>query len=97
MSKIRESARGQECCIRIPGVCNGDVDTTVLAHLPAMAMGGKGLDIHAAFSCDACHSLVDRRVPNKTEFSGDLIKIWFLEGMIDTQKILVEKGLLTFK
>ncbi len=32
--KVRDSARGQDCTVRIPGTCNFDPATTVLAHLP---------------------------------------------------------------
>ena len=31
--KIRNSARGQDCTLRIPGVCNFNPETTVLAHV----------------------------------------------------------------
>ena len=38
--KLRDSARGQDCTLRLPGICNFDSATTVLAHLPC---GQKGM------------------------------------------------------
>ena len=35
--KIRNSARGQDCALRIPGVCNFNPETTVLAHVGVIA------------------------------------------------------------
>lgn len=33
MSKLRESARGQDCLVRLPGVCNRNPETVVLAQV----------------------------------------------------------------
>lgn len=33
MSKITQSAKGESCTVRIVGYCNGNNETTVLAHL----------------------------------------------------------------
>lgn len=32
MANLRKEARGRECQIRIPGVCNGNPETVVLTH-----------------------------------------------------------------
>jgi hypothetical protein len=94
MSAITKSARGEDCMIRTP-VCSFDNDTTVLCHLPAMKMGGKGPDFQGAYGCSACHDLVDGRT--KTElYDFATIRVWFYQGVIRTQNILVEKGLLNF-
>lgn len=64
MSKLRKAARGQPCLVRIPGVCNGDPETTVLAHwrAPGLAgMGQKPHDLIGAWACSACHDEVDGR------------------------------------
>ncbi|HHK5888093.1 TPA: nuclease domain-containing protein [Serratia marcescens] len=41
---LRDSARGQCCTLQIPGICNGNAETTVLCHLPSPThgMGYKG-------------------------------------------------------
>jgi hypothetical protein len=90
--KIRNSARGQNCQVRIPGVCNHNSETVILAHVGGGAgMGQKCDDIHATYACSACHDVIDRRIPN-----GDprLIKLRALEGMVRTQKLLLEQGLI---
>lgn len=33
MADLRKAARGRECQVRIPGVCNGNPETSVLAHI----------------------------------------------------------------
>ena len=55
MSKLRESAKGQPCMVRIPGVCNGNPETTVLAHLNGGGMGMKNPDFFASFSLSLIH------------------------------------------
>ncbi|KJV08031.1 hypothetical protein VZ94_00995 [Methylocucumis oryzae] len=47
--------------IRIPGVCNRNNETTVLAHLNGGGVGAKKHDLFAAFACSACHDEIDRR------------------------------------
>lgn len=87
--KIRNSARGMQCQVRIEGVCNHNSDTVVLAHVGGGAgMGQKCDDIHAAYTCSACHDVIDGRVPN-----GDprIVKLRALEGMVRTQKLLLEQ------
>lgn len=33
MANLCKAARGRECQVRIPGVCNGKSETSVLAHI----------------------------------------------------------------
>ena len=93
MSKYTKSAKGQECQIRIPSVCNFNPETTVLAHLNGGGMGMKSLDIHGAYACSDCHDYVDHRNRARVFPDWDL-KIWHMEGVIRTQKIMVEAGIL---
>jgi hypothetical protein len=90
--KIRNSARGQQCQVRIPGVCNGNSETVVLAHVgKGSGMGQKCDDIHATYACSACHDVID----NRTQ-AGDprINRLYAYEGMIRTQSILLEQGLI---
>ena len=91
-SKIRKSAKGQECQIRIPGFCNFDPDTTVLCHLGGAGWSLKANDIHAAYGCYECHLIVDGQ--HTTYHTKEQIKVWFFEAMVRTQLILLEKGLV---
>ncbi len=90
--KYTKSARGQQCQIRLPGSCNHNPETVVLAHLSGAGMGAKHLNIHAAYICSGCHDAVDGRT--KTEWTQDQLKRWHLEGVIRTQIIMVKEGVL---
>lgn len=90
--KIRDSARGELCLVRVPGVCNGNPDTTVLAHLNGGGMAAKHHDIHAAYACSDCHFWLDSGyVYGSDRETRDL---YHLQGVVRTQLRLMEKGLL---
>jgi hypothetical protein len=93
MSKLRKSAQGQECQIRIPGVCNGNPETTVLAHLNGGGMGAKRSDIHAAYACSDCHDFVDGRSGHDNREQSNRV-IYHLQGVIRTQEIMLKEGLI---
>lgn len=40
MADLRKAARGRECQVRIPGVCNGNSETSVLAHIRLAGLCG---------------------------------------------------------
>lgn len=61
MTKIRKSARGKDCQIRIPGYCRFDRDTVVAAHLNGYGIGGKHSDLFTARCCSICHDILDGR------------------------------------
>jgi len=92
MSKLRKSAKGRDCQIRIPGVCTGDSSTVVLCHLPGGGMGGKMPDLFGAFGCSACHDAVDGR--SYTAYPSPTIKRWFYEAVFRTQELWLEEGLI---
>ena len=95
MSKIRESARGQQCQIRLVGICNHNPETVVLAHYRMAGTCGMGMkpnDIQAAYACSQCHDAVDGRL--KTEYTHEELQTAFAEGVMRTQQILIKQGLL---
>ena len=92
MSKYTESARGQTCQVRIPGVCNWNPETTVLAHLNGAGFGTKQFDIHGAFACSDCHAWLDYGYAlNNVRAVRDLAH---LLGMHKTQIIMIKSGVL---
>jgi hypothetical protein len=91
--KYTRSAKGQVCQVRIPGICNADTATTVLAHLNGAGLSIKHLPIHGAYACSACHDEVDGRTRNGVFRSHALQRI-HLEGVIRTQILMVENGIL---
>jgi hypothetical protein len=100
MSKYTKSARGQECQVRIPGVCNHNPETVVLAHLNGAGMGKKALDIHGAYACFDCHAYLDGgwtkdKYLLQTEDSPmAAVKLLHIEAVIRTQEIMVKEGIL---
>ena len=95
--KIRNSAKGEECTLRIPGICNFDPDTTVFCHLPSKAsgIGQKGNDYCGVYGCHNCHSVLDRRhwhQPFEDERWEQIHRAWE-----ETLSRLIEKGLIIIK
>lgn len=90
---LRKEAKDRQCMIRIPGVCNGDDSTTVLAHLNGGGMAMKRPDTSGAWACSACHDVVDGRVRvDPSEFARFEVAVMFLEGVIRTQEQLISEG-----
>jgi hypothetical protein len=61
---LRTLAQGQPCMVRIPGVCNGNPETTVLAHIRrgnVAGMGQKPPDLCGVWACSSCHDVMDMR------------------------------------
>jgi hypothetical protein len=88
--RLRDSARGQQCSLQLPGICNHDPETTVLAHLRSdvKGMGNKGDDWYAVFACSACHAVLDER--------AHMVLCWhILLALQRTQKFWFEQGYLT--
>lgn len=82
---LRKLARGMDCMVRLP-CCNGNPETTVLAHLRMAPYCGVGLKpddfIFGAWSCSACHDEIDRRTMT---VDHDTARIAHLEGILRTQ------------
>jgi hypothetical protein len=90
--KYTKSARGQDCQVRIISICNFNPETTVLAHLSGGGVGAKRLNIHGAYCCSSCHDAIDGRM--KTDYSSDELNLMHLEGVIRTQEIMINEGVL---
>ncbi|MCY1295723.1 putative nuclease YbcO [compost metagenome] len=92
MSKLSKAARGRECQVRIPGVCNGNPETTVLAHYRLAGTCGMGIkphDLLGAWACSSCHDEIERRT---RRIDADRAALAHLEGVIRTQAILIREG-----
>lgn len=59
--KYLDGSRGQPCTLQITGVCTGDVETTVAAHIRDETFGKsqKADDTSIADACYACHRVFD--------------------------------------
>lgn len=64
MSALTKLCRDQPCYVRLPGICNGNPETTVPAHVRLIGVSGMGIkapDILACPACSDCHDAIDRR------------------------------------
>lgn len=92
---LRTLARGRACTVRLPGVCNGDPATTVLAHVRLAGISGMGIkspDLIAAHACSSCHDAIDRRA--HMDLDRDYVRLAHLEGMARTLATLIKEGIL---
>ncbi|EOW4439372.1 DUF1364 domain-containing protein [Shigella sonnei] len=92
MANLRKEARGRECQVRIYGVCNGNPETTVLAHYRMAGICGTGMkpdDLIGAWACNDCHAEIDRRT---RILDNNDARLYHLEGVIRTQAILLKEG-----
>jgi len=95
MTILRDYAKGKPCTIREPLICNGNRETTVLAHWRQIDISGAGLkapDVLAAFACSACHDWVDSRSDNDVD--RDKRELAHLRGIMRTQVWLLEHGMI---
>lgn len=93
---LRKEARGRGCTVRIPGVCNFNSETTVLAHLRVAGVSGMGLkspDLLGAWACSACHDEIDGRT-HKSGLSRDELRLAHYDGMARTIMQLHKEGLV---
>lgn len=62
--RLLRMARGKECLLQVPGVCNGDRSTTVACHSNLAEHGKSGArkadDQNSVHGCGACHSWLDQ-------------------------------------
>lgn len=96
MSKITASAKGQDCQVRIIGVCKCDPAYTIWSHCRHGAAGkGKGiksLDLAGAYACTACDAAYDQLAGVKHMSRAEVDLDWFM-GHMRSLVILNQKGL----
>ena len=92
---LRKEAKGRGCMVRLPGVCNHNSETVVLAHYRLAGVSGMGMkspDLIGAWACSSCHDAIDRRA--HTDLTRDFVQLAHLEGMARTIAQLVKEGLV---
>ena len=62
--RLLDLAKGKPCLLRVPGVCQGGIETTVAAHsnwaIHGKAGARKADDQYTAWGCMACHQWLDQ-------------------------------------
>lgn len=84
---LRAEARDRDCQVRLPGICNGNPETTVLAHFRLIGISGMGRKPHdflGSWACSSCHAKVD------TDKSPE-VQLAFAHGVLRTQARLLEE------
>lgn len=97
---LRDAARDKPCQVRIPGVCNGQNETTVLAHIGiagTRGMGYKGPDLAAAWCCSDCHNVIDSRVPHPAGLTKETIRGYAMDGVLRTLTYISTSGTLSVR
>lgn len=98
MSRIRQSARNEDCTIRLPQICNFNPETTVLCH-PNTHRAGKGKGLKAAdelgaYGCSDCHAVLDGNRARPEHLTRDQVELAFWHAHAETFLKLREKGLV---
>lgn len=94
MSKIRKSAQGKPCEVRLPRVCNGNPETVVAAHIRIPGVCGVGMkpsDLLTVRACSACHDEIDRRT---RVLLAETVKAYTLDGLCRTLVQYEREGLI---
>lgn len=99
MSKIRKSAKGKDCDVRLPGVCNFDSETVVAAHIRIAGLAGVGMkpsDLATVRACSSCHAVIDghAKAPHLTR---EQIQLYTLEGHLRTLVAYEREGIVSAK
>ena len=82
--------------VRLPGICNFNSETVVLAHIRLAGVSGMGMkspDLIGAWACSACHDEIDGRT-HKSGMTHDELRLAHFEGMARTIAQLEKEGLV---
>jgi len=96
MTKIRKSANGEDCQMRLPGICTHDPATTIWSHARWGSAGRgksiKALDEAGAYTCTRCDAAYDGQL--KTVYTRDQIDADWCQAHFRSLVILKQKGLI---
>lgn len=98
MTRITESARGEDCQVRYIGVCTFDSSKTIWSHCRHGAAGRgksiKAMDLAGAYACTACDALYDGQIPRPTGMTREQLDLDWFHGHMRSLVILKQKGLI---
>lgn len=92
--KYRDASRGQQCTLRIAGVCTGGGEDTVFAHIRDRHTGRsqKASDISGCDSCRACHARFDGQDGHPLSKEDRLF--YALRGLQETLERRIAQGVV---
>lgn len=95
---IRDSARGEQCQVRIVGACTHDPEKTIWSHAPLGAAGKgrsiKAIDLAGAYCCTACDAVIDGQAPLPPGVTRESALLDWMVGHLRSLVILKQKGLV---
>jgi hypothetical protein len=98
MSRITESARMEDCQVRLPDVCTFDPMTTIWSHCRSGAAGkGRGikaLDLCGAYACTACDAVYDGQRPRPHGMTKEYVDLAWADAHYRSLVILEQRGLV---
>lgn len=101
MSKITQSANGEQCTVRYFWINFHNPETVVFAHsnksIHGKGMGLKAKDEFGAYACYRCHAIYDGHEKRPDHITKEYVDDVFNHAMEITRKILIEKGLINEK
>lgn len=85
--KVRESAKGETCTLRLPNICDRDPEKVMLCHINSFrkGVGNKSHDIHGYYGCYSCHM---------KETANEVDAIDLLRALIESQDRMIQKDLI---
>lgn len=98
MSKIRKSAKGKDCQVRIYGYCCANPETTIAAHINRKGLHGMGCktsDILTVRACCVCHDVLDGRMPSW--YTREQLDGFALDALCRTLVAYEQEGLVCQK
>lgn len=94
---IRDSARGEDCTVRIEG-CPCDPAMTIWSHAPlgdaGKGMGLKSLDLCGAYCCTYCDAVVDGQRPAPPGWTREQVLLAWCTGHLRSLVKVRQKGLV---
>lgn len=95
--KLKDSAKGKDCTLRLIGTCNGNSETTVLCHVGRRrGTAIKSGDNMAIYACSSCHDAIDGRVSYNSLANPNLHED-ILRAIEETQEQFIDEGLMVIK
>lgn len=96
--KIRDSARGKECLMHIPGVCTHDPSKTIWSHYRGLiggkARGLKADDLCGCYACTDCDAVYDGQRKPPMGMNWDEVELAWFEAHIKSIVMLHADGIL---
>jgi len=94
---IRDSAKGEDCLIRIDG-CPNDPAMTILSHNRHQRAGKggaiKALDLCTAYGCTYCDAVYDGQRPRPLGWTVEQVELAWYGAHVETLVRLRQKGLV---